>query len=341
MHNIVIRVAFALVLAATAATGQDSSRQRVRVIYSTDLFHPPDDPDDHLDLATAFALKELDIRAVLLDQGDKQQRRSGRTPLEQMMALTGRRVPYAVGLGQKLELPSDDGRNQPREYQAAVELLLSTLRESRAPVALIATGSLRDVTAAFNREPQLMRSRLRGVYVNAGHAKAGGGEYNVELDPHAFRGLLASGLPIYWFPCWPANDRRSAHWRLARYSDVFEVAPARLQNFFLYALHRVDPAEINPVAALDMNLRPWRNLVWGAPKDMWSTASLLTVAGRIGGWQFVPARLEVDGAGKTSVLSYSPAGANVRALDIKDVTQYPAEMTRALQQLFSGFPVAK
>ena len=28
----------------------------VPVIYCTDLFHPHDDPDDHFDLATLFAL---------------------------------------------------------------------------------------------------------------------------------------------------------------------------------------------------------------------------------------------------------------------------------------------
>ena len=41
----------------------------VPVIHCTDLFHPHDDPDDHFDLATLYAMPELDIKGVVLDQG--------------------------------------------------------------------------------------------------------------------------------------------------------------------------------------------------------------------------------------------------------------------------------
>ena len=47
--------------AATAAT------VRVPVILSTDLMHPHDDPDDHFDLATLYAMPEMDIKGVVLD----------------------------------------------------------------------------------------------------------------------------------------------------------------------------------------------------------------------------------------------------------------------------------
>ena len=43
------------------------SAASVPVIYCTDLFHPHDDPDDHFDLATLFALPELEVKAILLD----------------------------------------------------------------------------------------------------------------------------------------------------------------------------------------------------------------------------------------------------------------------------------
>jgi hypothetical protein len=336
-----LRSTIAFVLAVASVASAQSPVKRVEVVYSTDLFHPHDDPDDHLDLAAAFALKELDIRAVLLDQGDKQRQRPGRIPLDQMEALTGRRISSAIGLAHKFETPSDTGREDAPEYQGAVELLLSVLRQSGARVAVIATGSVRDITAAFNREPELLRKRISGVYVNIGNTKIGGGEYNVDLDPQAFRGLLASGLPVYWFPCRPYNNGHSAQWRLAHYADVLDGAPLRLQNFFLYALHRVDPAEMSPSSALSLNLRPWRKLIWDQPKDMWSTASLLTVAGRADGWRFVPARLEVDERGKTSLLSYGPENANIQALEITALEQYPGAMTRALSRLLREFPEAR
>jgi hypothetical protein len=170
--------------------------RHIPVIYSTDLFHPYDDPDDHLDLATLFGIEEFDIKAVLLDQGDRQAKRPGSVPLGQMMRLTGRSVPFAVGLVDKLRSPEDDGRSQARDYQGAVELLLKTLRDSPEPVTIIEVGSVRDIVAAYNREPALLRSKVKAIYANIGNSSVGGEEWNVKLDPQAYIGFLRSGLPI-------------------------------------------------------------------------------------------------------------------------------------------------
>ena len=132
----------------------------VPVIYCTDLFHPHDDPDDHFDLATLFALSDLDIRAIILDQGAKQRLRPGSIPVSQMVCITGRQVPVAVGLSDKLEHPADQARSQPAEFQEGVALILTTLRRSPRPVSVVAAGSVRDVVAALNREPQLCRDRI-------------------------------------------------------------------------------------------------------------------------------------------------------------------------------------
>jgi inosine-uridine nucleoside N-ribohydrolase len=128
----------------------------IPTIYCTDLFHPHDDPDDHFDLATLFALPELEVKAILLDQGDKQLKRPGAIPIRQMMQLTGHQMPFATGLGQKLVSPTDDGRAQPAEFQGAINLLLKTLREASEPVTVVAAGSVRDLCAAWNREPALV-----------------------------------------------------------------------------------------------------------------------------------------------------------------------------------------
>ena len=39
----------------------------IPVIDSTDLYHPPQDPGDNVDLIMPFALPEIDLRAVILD----------------------------------------------------------------------------------------------------------------------------------------------------------------------------------------------------------------------------------------------------------------------------------
>src|SRR5512143_562943 len=56
----------------------------IPVIYSTDLMHPHDDPDDHFDLACLYAMPEADLRAVILDNGASQAQRPGFKPVWQL-----------------------------------------------------------------------------------------------------------------------------------------------------------------------------------------------------------------------------------------------------------------
>jgi hypothetical protein len=259
-----------------SAASKPADTKPVPVLYSTDLFHPHDDPDDHFDLATLFAINRLDVRGIVLDLGDRQRQKPGRVPVEQLLKLSGRRVSYATGLSAKLTSPKDDGRTQPVADQGGVDLVLKVLRESPEPVTLITAGSLRDINAAFNREPDLFRRRVGRLYINIGDAD-GVTEWNVGLDPHAYVGLMRSGLPIYWCPCKPFRDPRSTFWDF-RHADVLEAAPVGVQNYFIYALQVVPPELIDPITALRMDLRPWRHLVWGMTRQMWCTASFLHAA---------------------------------------------------------------
>lgn len=352
---LILCVACFLLQADPAHGAQD---RRVPVIYGTDLFHPHDDPDDHFDLATLFALPELDVRAIILDQGDKQVKRPGRIPLEQVLLLTGRRVPYATGLAEKLKAPDDTGRDQPAEFQGAIALTLKVLRASEVPVTIFTTGSVRDVCAAFNREPALLREKVARLYINIGNADDGGNEWNVQLDPKAYAGLLRSGLPIMWCPC--LGKRYGTQWQF-RQGEVLEGAPPGLQSLFIYALQAVSPEEIDPTGALGMDLRPWRRLVWRMDRNMWCTGPFLAAAGREvyragDGWaaappsppggqsapvfRFVPARVEVDDAGRTKK-HIGPDDANVRIFEVTDPERFGEAMQGCLRELFHGFPVAK
>jgi hypothetical protein len=123
---------------------------------------------------------------------------------------------------------------------------------------------------------------------------------------------------------------------------VLDGAQPPLQNYFLYMFHRVDQAEMDPLAALTMNLRPFRRVMWEQPKDMWSTASILLAAGRTkdaGLYTYEPAYLEVDEQGKTSHLEYKPASPNVQAFVVTDTPRYPQAMTEILRELFLSFPL--
>lgn len=259
---------------------------RIPIVYSTDLHHPHMDPDDHFDLATLFALDELDVRAIILDCGARQQTAPGSVPVRQLLRVTKRRVPFAIGLADPLESPGDDGRKQPAEFQQGVELLIRALRESAAPVTLFTTGSLRDVAAALNREPDLFSSKVVRLYVNAGNPATGRrlpqDEYNVGLDRQAYLRVMNSGLPIYWCPCFDGplwtRGRNGTYWKFTQ-DEVLETLSRPLQNFFIYALSKPDVPDALQFLYDEPDARA-RETVWRMSRNMWCTAPFLHAAGR-------------------------------------------------------------
>jgi hypothetical protein len=360
-------IAFIAVLAAltaslsnrTARAADDRTRDRsVPVIYSTDLLHPYDDPDDHYDLATLFALPEFDLKAVVLDLGEKQKQKPGRIPLGQMMSLTDRPVPNATALSGKLKSPGDKALDQPADDQKGVDLLLKTLREAKTAVTIITAGSVRDICAAFNREPDLFRKMVARLYINIG-ATDNTVEWNVTLDLNAYLGLMRSGLPIYWCPCLPMQVcERSTYWKF-RQSDILGTLPPPLLNYFIYALQQVPPEELDPLQALKADLRPWRHMIGTMDRNMWCTASFLHAAGRQvytrGGqfdssttapadarpadiFTFKPARVQLDDQGHTLSVTLSPDGP-IRVFVVTDTANYQKAMTDCLRSLLANMPL--
>ena len=348
--------------------GAQPSKERVPIIHCTDLFQPPDDPDDDVDLATLFALSEFDIRAIILDQGKMQRVMPGEVPVTQMMALTGRKVPYARGLAVSLRYPKDKGENQPSWSLSGRDLILRVLRESDSKVVINVTGSLRDVAAAFNRDEDLFRSRVYGIYVNAGRSDPSDTEWNTIMDAQAYIRIMTSDLPIYWCPCFGDDARFRAfqtYWKF-RQSDVYESLPVPLQNFFLYALGSRglrcnDVACEDPLRYLkrdpDSDLKKEQ---WAMTRNMWSTASMIHAAGRkifrhddswaaceapIAGFtpspifEFVPASVMIDEDLKAT-LKIGGGKGNFKVFRILDGANYEKAMTSTLHRLLSEMPVA-
>ena len=332
--------AVAAVLTALSLTGApgEESAGTVPIIYTTDLYHPHDDPDDHFDLATLFALPEFDIRAIVIDTGARGAKRPGTVPIQQMMHLTGRTVPYATGLTANLEAPEDTGEAQPHEAQAGVELILNTLRNSTQPVTIFTTGSLRDVAAAYNRAPQLFKEKLGRLYVNAGHS-AGGQEWNVKLDPHAFVRILRSHLPTYWVPCFGEKGFQSL-WSF-KHRAVLEGVPIPLQNFFLYALTKADPQEAEPLAVLTAPVsEKARARWWDKKRNMWCTAAFVHAARRQEGpFGFKKMPVRVTDEGKTTFVTEGDC-VFVWTFRYPAPIAYNAFMTGALRSLLAGMPLA-
>lgn len=318
----------------------------VPVIYSTDLMHPHDDPDDHFDLACLYAMPEADLRAIVLDQGDRQLQRPGSVPVWQMNWLTGRHVPAATGLRDKLRSPDDPALDQPAAHQNGVNLILQTLRDARRDAVIIFVGSARDVVAAFNRRPDLFHKKVRGVYGFIGDASdPTHREWNVGLDPQAFVRLLRADLPFWWVPCFDGgpwtNRGHASFWRI-RHGEVLEKAPLPLQRYFLYMLRQ---ATNDPIAYLGQPLsaedRAW---LLAGQRNLWCGALLGLAVGRplrhegrdiVG---FSPVAVSVND--QAVVHCGAAAGARtVRRFEIKDPTRFAPAATRATAQLLEAFPV--
>ena len=355
------------------ATEPPQTALKVPVIYSTDLFHPPGDPDDHVDLATLFSLPELDTRALILDEGEMQTVKSGQVPVKQMMALTGRQVPYAAGLGTALRYPEDKGLNQFSVYQAGVKLILKALRESTQPVYIITTGSVRDVMATFNREPQLFREKVARIYVNAGNSGGGDLYWNPSLDPQAYIQLMRAGLPVYWCPCFGGLEtledlaagrlpvqQYQTFWQF-RQADIFGALSQPWQNFFLYALGQKIVSQVDPIAYLSRAPEPaLRAEQWKQNRNMWSTASIIHASGRKlyrGKDSWAALREAKPGTTSSEVFDFIPAEVTIdvdlhvtekftdvtgsfRLFHILDLENYAKAMLTSLRRLLAEMPLA-
>lgn len=318
----------------------------VPVLYSTDLMHPHDDPDDHFDLACLYAMPEADLRAIVLDQGDRQRQRPGFQPVWQLNHLTGRHVPAAIGLRDKLKSPDDRAIDQPAEFQNGVHLILQTLQDAREKVAIIFVGSARDVAVAFNRRPDLFREKVRSIHGFIGDAgDPRHTEWNVTLDPQAFVRLMRADVPFHWVPCFDGgawtNNGHASFWRIQQ-GEVLTKTAEPLQRYFLYMLRK---ATNDPIAYLAQPTSTEdRDWMMNGPRNLWCGALLGLAVGRpllhegrelVG---FTPVELTVDDRG---VVRYGkgPGSRSVMRFEIKDRTRFAPAATQATAELLESFPL--
>lgn len=360
IHSSVVGLVVGGVLLAASGCQRPTARhvqaQRVPVVYGTDLFHPHDDPDDHFDLACMYALQGIDLQAIILDQGARQQERPGLIPIGQMNHLTGRHVPAYPGLADPLQSPDDTGVSQDAAYQAGVEAILAHLEASPAPVTLVMVGSVRDLMAAYNRRPDLLRRKVGRVYAFIGEASDPAfREYNVGLDVHAYVALMRSDLPVWWVPCFDGglwqNQGRASFWR-ASHADLLAQADPAVVNFFIYAMSK---SAADPIAFLTAKpAEAARAEVLGMTRNLWCAAVFLSMVdravvragsgycvversrllGRPPLYEFEPVRVVVSDTGVvTQVVS---GGRPIRRFRVLDAEHYGPGMTWATARLLAG-----
>jgi hypothetical protein len=263
------RILYLLLIIAVPA---QAAEPKIPIIHSTDLCHPYDDPDDHYDLACLFALREFDVRGIVLDLGEHQASRPGRPAVEQMFRITGRKVPYVVGLNKPLSSREDKALEGDPRFQGGIQLILSLLRASQERVVIHTAGSCRDVAAALNREPDLFRKKVKAIYIEAGNGPSGDqSEYNVGLCPLSYLRLLESDLPVYWCPCF-GKDGYQTFYKMDQ-AQVVGACAQPVRNYFVYCLSK---SQEDPLAFLAAGPKA----LPAGPRNMWCTAPMLHAAGR-------------------------------------------------------------
>jgi pyrimidine-specific ribonucleoside hydrolase len=290
----------ALWAAALAGPAPADAPRRVPVIDVTDLYHPHQDIGDNVDLIAAYALAEIDLKAVILDVTAKFRRvvatgaggkvidkdgprDPGVIPVLQLNYLFDRNVPYGIGPFEPLRAPGDKLLDAPEFQQAGVRLILDTLRTAREKVHIVSFGSARTIAAAFNREPDLVRARTARIHLCAGCTTTRYLEWNVELDPHAIVALLRSDLPVALYPCASSKgpfsmDSNNTYWRLPDLGFVKKM-DSRLQRYLAYAFERSMRATF--LEALDHDWPPEVfERIARRPHHVWETAVWIQVSNR-------------------------------------------------------------
>lgn len=364
-------------LRASAATVEQPGR--LPVIDITDLYHPPQDPGDNFDLIAAYGLPEVDLRAVILDVSDRYRRPyvnkrdhrfddpsggrdPGFIPVQQLNYLFDRDVPTACAPFSPMRAPADPMWDAPKFQQAGIELIMQVLRDSESTVEVVSFGSARPIAVAYNREPNLLRKKVRRLHLCMGTYPSGSLEWNVQLDVHAFVRVIGSDLPVTLYACGTGESvtevgRYNTYWKLNDLSFVQQMDP-RLQRYVVYAFER--SARPDFLGAMDEPVnQDALERVCARPHNVWETAVWAEVCGREivkrdDAWRLMPRsrvrpedeRIEV----KIIPGEFKPKGDGDFRFDEKvesrsglffrqDPHAYEAAAREALPDLYCGFGV--
>jgi hypothetical protein len=314
----------------------------VPIIDVTDLYHPHEDVGDNFDLVAAYALPEIDLRAVILDTHDSFRkpvsdhpllskfwvdksgpRDPGFIPVLQLNYIFNRNVPTAVGPFTMMNFPQDKMLNIPAFQQQGVELILQVLRESKEPISIVSFGSARPIAVAYNRDPQLFHAKVKQIHLSAGASSPDFLEWNVGLDPNAVVCLLRSNLPIAIYPCAVGEKEggpfgygpHNSFYKTPNVQFIQQMDP-RLRRYMAYAFGRVARSDF--LRAMEEDFPDDLTAkVYSEPHNVWETGTWVRVSNRRlvrrgdGHYRMIPAG-DVRGTDKVLTNDLRPCRVKVR-----------------------------
>ena len=222
MKNITLQFTLTILLAfclCNSVQSQNKAASKIPVIVITDLYHPSQDPGDNFDLLMAYALPNIDLKAVILDctepfrqpvavnpgeglyPDDNGPREAGYVPMLQLNYIFDRTVPFAAGPFYPMKKENEKMLDIPKFQQQGIELLIKTLKESPVKIQILSFGSARVLAVAYNREPALFKKKVERIHLSAGASGPDFLEWNIALDRVAIKTILQSQLPVALYPC--------------------------------------------------------------------------------------------------------------------------------------------
>jgi pyrimidine-specific ribonucleoside hydrolase len=313
-HAVLAFAAALLLLPAAKLYGAEAPKPtRIPLIDVTDLYHPYQDVGDNFDILAAYALPEIDLRAVILDCTEpfrqpvakdpgpglfpdaRGPREPGFIPVLQLNYIFGRNVPCATCPFTRMKSAGDKMLDAPPFQQQGVELILKTLRDSADPVHIVSFGSARAIAAAYNREPALFKNKLARLHLSAGGSSPPAPNYiewNVALDPLAVVCLLRSDLPIAIYPDAANHAGAKGHGAMApgfSYDDhntyynlpdlrfVSQMDPP-LRRYLEYAFGR--SSRVDFLRAVEVDGPPLDAKILAKEHHVWETAVWICMSGR-------------------------------------------------------------
>jgi len=346
---------------ALAGKTSDTTRKSA-VLHATDLFRPPNDPDDHWDLACVYALAhrgDIDLKGILIDYPPNDSDPDVMA-VAQMNFITGLAVPAIVGSPPPSKAHRDS--EPPAGQSDDALMVLDALRQSPVPVVINIAGCCRDIAAAAKAAPRLFAEKCAAIYLNAGTGSsdkelASKLEYNVSLDPPAYASIFDLPCPLYWMPCFeqiqsPWVVREYGTFYKFRQSEILPNLPDKMQNYFAYALGKVNNANWLQYLTGKKDDRLLAEF-GGNYRNMWCTGGFLHAAGKTvsRSGDIVP----LDKAGPSSVFTFDPIkvrcsdngvtewGTDDKSKDryifhVRDVENYESAMTAAMKSLLMSLP---
>ena len=332
------------------------------MIHATDLYHVHNDPDDHWDLSTIYALGysgDVDLLGILFDYptrpglGDPDV-----MGVAQMNYYTGLVVPSVVGTPHTMTT-RDDIQSQATSIELqGVNWLLETLRKSASPVVVNIVGAATNVAVALKKDPSLFKNKCKAIYLNAGSANSTIDkklEYNVQLNPLAYASIFDAPCPVYWMPCMTKTNIMEVGEYGSYYSfiqnEILPALPVKLQNFFLFMFGQKKSHEWFTY----LNGKPEQELLTqcnSTLRRMWCTAGFIHAAGnkvtskgeivplnseRESVFSFLPVKTSCNDLGYVD-WKHDTASRNRYIFHVDNLDNYSRAMTIAMKQLLLQLP---